>query len=394
MATAAEPVDLQCLIAEADECRATMAWIKSVQALLAVAVALATRWLARELGASRRRAWLLGALVGCGPTVISNVDSMLNTLPAMALITTQSALLVRLRRGDTPRRDWVLLGVASGLLLLTRAIFMFVVPMTLALAILVGGAARRREFARGAVVVVVIAAALASPWVIRNAIVVDSVALADGGADVLAVRAEASTMRWVEYPFAFAAYTPHVGFELLSRYVPLDYWGRWDRRNPVSFYELAVGRIPGGEVQTLTAEIGSQQEAAIRVAVGNFPKSVALTLPYAYRGVLLKVRGTELAENANPVYAAYGRLAEIPFGLWHVLMPWIVVVGLWRARREGHHDRLWAALPVLALVAVHATLTHFLQRYGEPMLPVLYLLALQTVRPGWFAADGAYADRQ
>lgn len=379
-------IDVECMLRAQPECQAVLRRLRLVNVGLLVALALATMWLAATVGFRPWLAAVIGGAVGLSTTFTSDVDRFFNTLAATVLLTIAGNLLYRIGRGDRGRGLIVAAGVALGLLMLTRAAFFYSSVALLPLALVVGRPQARRLAGQSASVLAV-AYLVTTPWLARNVVTVGSAAVSGGAGMVLAVRAEASTMDWGEYPLAFVAYTPEAGPAVLDRTVDDGRWQRWDRRYPGSFYRLALGLDDGGVVQTRgglnpSAGDGGLSRAALEVIADHPTKYVALSLPYAWRGAFVEAGRTPLLAQDTAASRVLARfVAPLTILATIALFPLagVALVQAWRRRQ--------VAVVMLASLSLgswlfHVLLTHYIRRYSHPLVPTLVVLALVTVSSG------------
>ncbi|MEE8602933.1 hypothetical protein [Euzebya tangerina] len=375
----ADSPDLACLLDASRSCRDHLRALRLINVMLLVALGLSTRVLARQVGLGRWLATCLGIGVGLSTVFTSDVDEFFSTTTAATLLTAAAALLHQVVTDGRRRAPVLLAGVMLGLLMLTRASFM-VSGLVLVPAAWLASRWDSRGAGRRCIAVLLISWMVASPWMARNAALTGSPALTSGASRVLAVRAEASTMSWAEYPWAFVVYTPELG-ERIVRAAPEAPWRRWDRRQEPSFYGLALGLDPGGEVQQRAgADVDRLGSAAAAVIADNPVEFAALTLPYAWRGLFgeagrqpLQNQGTEMADILARWLAPLVGVALI------ALVP-ASIITITRVLR--HRDA--AVMMMLSLVAgsyvFHAATTHFIRRYSHPFVPVLVVTVVWVLR--------------
>lgn len=314
--------------------------------------------------------------------MLSQVDDVMNTLPTAVLLTAAAALgPAALSPGSRPAVA-AALGVLAGASVLTRFANLLILALAAAVVLVASEPQRRAAVARRVGVTAVVAALVVTPWVVRNLRAVGSPTVAAGADLVLAVRAEATGFTWTEYALAVPAYTPQIGRPLLRALAPEDDWERWHRdEGDRSFLALAVGSEPGGEVQRRAGRDGDVRAAAIGLILDRPVRSALLTVPYTYRGLWVRPRDAALRAHESALVRGYGWLSGPVANVVHVAAVPLAAVALWRARRARDRRLLGLSLLALCTIAVYGALTHFIPRYSEPLVPLLYLLALVAVRP-------------
>ncbi len=211
------------------------------------------------------------------------------------------------------------------------------------------------------------------PWMLRNYVLLDSKGIVDNRATiVLMVRAAKNNMSWAEYRGSFFVWAPN---ELLRRAASallgfsdadLNRGERLQRVNRASnsdYYasDLEAARAgrpqdaisfrfrTSAERKKIMRELVAQgysriaaeselQRRAIRQILGDPIKHLAMTVAFLWRG-------------AGVIFPVLG----------------IVACFAVRVRRA---DLIVYLLPALGLVLFYALVTHFLPRYGDPMVPV------------------------
>ena len=307
------------------------------------------------------------------------IDSLNSDLPAAALLVTGSALLAA---GLVEPRPWraAAAGVTFGALALVKASFLYVFVGIVVSAAVVCLAVLRHDRRRAAVVNVAILtvcfASVVAPWMARNHQAFGTYSIAERGGIVLLIRAVKDRMSAEEYRGAFYAWAPPalkpvigpmLGFgprdlqrggplQRLNRYPSADFHADDVAAERAGRPDLAISyyRQARAQRQQLYDEIGATlgssevdrrlQERALGM-IGEQPlRHLATTVPFLWRGAFV----------AFPV----------------------LVVGLfvaWRYRDLKFATLLW---PSLGLVLFYGLLSHFIPRYGLPVVPIIIVAAL------------------
>lgn len=311
-------------------------------------------------------------------TVTKYFGSLLTEPHAAALLTVACYLSVVAlsRRGPL---YFGLAGAVFGLLALTKAaVFNLVIVLAL---LLVGWslwqirwpAGTRYVRIPGVIAFVLCFALTTGPWMLRNYVLLDYMGIRDSSAAVvLMVRAAKNRMSPTEYLGSFWVWAPNgVLKKLMSSLlgfseVDLNRGGRLQRlsRSPkseffasdieaghsgrpekaVSFFGLAraektkAKRELLAEGYSLLAAENELEKRAMAEMLGNPLRHMVMTLPFLWRGA----------------------------GVTFPILVFVVCFGVKRRRPE----LVVYVMPALVLIAFYALLTHFIARYGDPMVPV------------------------
>jgi len=306
------------------------------------------------------------------------IDSLNSDLPAAALLISGSVLLAA---GLVESRTWrcVAAGAMLGALALVKASFLYVFAGIAVSAALVGLVIlhRNREWhiARNSLVVTACFVATVAPWMLRNHAQFGTYSIAERGGVVLLIRAVKDQMTAEEYRGAFYVWAPPgirpaVGQLLGFQPLDLNRGGRLQRLNrypsadfhaddvaaeragrpdlAISYYRKAraqrvqLNREIGAALGSLEVDRRLQERALDMIA--QYPwKHLALTVPVLWRGA---------------------------FAAFPVLILGLVVA--WRRRDLRLAAFLW---PAIGLVLFYGLLSHFIPRYGVPVVPVAIAVA-------------------
>lgn len=307
------------------------------------------------------------------------LDSLNSDLPAAALLVTGSALLAAgLFQSGSLR--CAVAGLVFGALALVKASFLYVF-MGLVVSVLLLGLVLLKRQGKGDVLarslaLVAVFAAVVAPWMLRNHAQFGSWSIAERGGVVLLIRAVKDRMTAEEYRGAFYVWAPPgvrpaVGWLLgygpgdlqrggrlqrLNRYPTADFHPEDVAAERAGRPDLAISyyRQARAQRQQLYNEIGTTsgstevdrrlQDRALRMIQDAPLRHLATTVPFLWRGAFV----------AFPVLA----------------------VALIAAMRR--HDLRRAAFlwPSLGLILFYGLLTHFIPRYGTPIVPVVIVAVL------------------
>lgn len=366
LALATDPAvhDLDCLAQGAPPCRPVLRSLKHVNVALFVALGLASFWAAREVLGPGFLAWAAFGLVAANGVFWALLDDLRTETAAALALVVASAFLHRIARGSRQRRDVIGAGVAFGLLILTKAIFLYALPALLALAASFALRPSRRQAALRLAAASALAFAVAGMWMTRNALHGGGFVVAQDRA-VLAIRAEYDTMTWREWRAAWLYYARELGPAerlLERRFEPSD-WERLRRENPQGFYLRAKRNVGAAAERAGPPRVDGREpeglEAAARaVILEHVPMHVALVGPFAVQSALVR----EAWFRAWPMAALLD------------LVAYATVPALLAASALAVVSRCWPLvaflLPSLASYALHVGATHAIARYSWPLLPV------------------------
>jgi len=380
--------DLPCLAQGADACRPVLRRLKQVNVALLVALSLASFWAARELLGPGPLAWGAFALSATNGVFWSLLNDLRTETAAALCLLVASTFLHRIALGSRRRRDVLGAGVAFGLLILVKAIFLYVVPAVLGLTVWLALRPAQRAAAARLGTAMLVALVVAGAWMARNAVHGGPFRVAEDRA-VLAIRAEYDTMTWREWRAAwlyFARDLPPAKRALERWFEPAD-WERLRREAPDGFYLRAKHDVGAAAERAGPGPKGGKAKPAVleaaarEVILEHLPMHVALTGP--------------LAVQASLVYERWFRfwpVGALQAWLGYAFVPALLAASaLLLAQRRP--ERLAFFLPSLACFALHVGATHAIARYSWPLLPVatialaaLPALALQRRRDQPFSS--------
>ena len=209
------------------------------------------------------------------------------------------------------------------------------------------------------------ALAVYSPWFVRNQRLGEALQVDERGEDVLAVRAEYSTMSWRQYAASFLYFTPEVGPRLTA--------SLFGEQTAAKLRPQQTGKLlPKGAERHRARFNGRPWPGAsvrggrrVRVMAEHLPMMALLTLPFAYRGAFLEV-GFNVRR--VPPMILYFTMAYSLF-----FVPALIFLTIRLGRQK---DLRWLILvPALYSYLFHSLITHYIPRYSIPLVPI-YLIAL------------------
>lgn len=336
-------------------------------------------------------------IVGTGLIMLFSVNHFLyhvtfTELPAALFLLMHAFFLYMSASGDamSSRRRYLyalLSGIGLGALILTKAIFLYWLPILAVgvIAFYVWRLSRNESKTYAHIFLLLLASVLfVTPWLVRNYVLFDEVKIAGRDGAVLALRAEYSYLTGREYLGGMAHFsTPQIRRFLLPLFDEQDYY-RMQREidgvpNEESYRYLALNRT--GRVAERAMEMyGSTDDEAISAAAWsvireNWQQHLALTFFFAWRGSFIDT--AEFASGGfyhhpvdlGPLNIMHGRYRVLIGLMMSVAVPCMlaVVIGsLWKR----HWALLLLFLPVLYSFGIHAFITHYIPRYSSPLVPI------------------------
>ncbi len=349
--------------------------LKGLNVLLHLLLVLASWWSARTFFGRSWPALAAAALVAFNSSMLSTVDVFLTEIPGALLLACSSALIYLSYARKNPLHP-ILGGFSLGALALTKAVYFYFVALLLAAAVIWLAVAAIRKSRRAQLpafrwaILALAALAVYSPWFVRNQRLGEALQVDKRGEDVLAIRAEYSTMSWRQYAASFFYFTPAVGPRLATALFGGETIRSLDRADSQSFFRQAIEGT--GEVQKVAAARHlSPRQASIRIMAEHLPMMALLTLPFAYQGAFVQV-GYNVRR--VPAFLLYLTLV---YSIFFVPALIILTVRLLRSK-----DPRWPFLvPALYTYAFYSLITHFIPRYSVPLVP-LFIIALVSLT-GW-----------
>jgi 4-amino-4-deoxy-L-arabinose transferase-like glycosyltransferase len=234
-----------------------------------------------------------------GGLAASSVAFLGETLAAVLLLLV-AWMLYRAATRQRPAIAGVVCGLALGLLTLTKAVYLYFIPILGIGALLALPFASWRIKATSGLIAALVAAAISGLWIHRNHSYFGSYAIAERDGNVMAIRAQFTTMTWQQYWAGYLAFTPKIGPKLIQLLGgdPKDA-AMFDPRQPDGF----IQRYRRGEGPVSLPKGGDQAEMrrqALTAFVENWPKQLALIPLSIYRSTFLPVGWSSLASNEKP----------------------------------------------------------------------------------------------
>jgi hypothetical protein len=242
---------------------------------------------------------------------------------------------------------------------LTRPSFWYLLLATLALGASTMLVRRWRRPAAALLLMGVMGLAVTTPWLMRNQLTFDRLALSGGdyGGRALMQRLAYNDMTLAEFGGAFIYWLPDWGDTLARKVLPPNAYVRlgWDDKQ--AFYRRGVARMRG-DIEA--GVVKSEVDTLLRKEVLSHPvRHARATLALAWRGIFI--------------------------GKSWGLVAWLCAVAvLWRGWRARDFDYWRLCLPAWFLCLFQAAVSVSIPRYNLLLLPLLALaMALQIER--WFA---------
>ncbi|CAN0425643.1 unnamed protein product, partial [Phaeothamnion confervicola] len=227
------------------------------------------------------------------------------------------------------------------------------------LAVLLAVVPRWRSTAAALLLMCPMAGAVTAPWLVRNLVQFDQLALSGGdyGGRSLMQRLAYNDMTLAEFGAAFIYWLPDWGDSLARAVLPPSSYVRLGWDDPQAFYRQGVARMRadmrGGAVKSEVATL-------LRDEVLSHPvRHARATLALAWRGLFI------------------GKT-------WGVIAWLCAAAALWRGWRSHNADYLLLCLPALFLCLFQAAVSVSIPRYNLLLLPPLALamgMQLERIAP-------------
>ena len=279
---------------------------------------------------------------------------------------------------------WVVVaGLGIGLLAMTKAIGAYLALLIIPLfAVII--AQKRRHFLTILMALTLGFLLTVAPWVLRNQFVFGKPVIAQGGGDVLLIRAVFNTMTPLEYKGAFYAYSPDNlqelfsshwlpfaprdlecggSLERLNRKLPCDRVAFQEKRydDVRSLYRRGKHALP----RLLGLSREERQSEGVR-RIQSMPWShLRVSIPLGWRGFWAFTDSDWISVVINA--SAFGSLLLAPlFAFAQRRVIWLIV-----------------SIVPWSYFLFYMSLTHFLPRYSEPLIPlalvVLGMLVIDSI---------------
>jgi 4-amino-4-deoxy-L-arabinose transferase-like glycosyltransferase len=364
--------ELSCLLEAKLACQTLLGKLQSFNIVLLLALSVATLLGGRVIMGRGAAPYIAFLLVGFSPHFVNfNGVGRFNTeLPAaLALLIGSICLYMAVSRTQWL---WYALGagVAFGALILIKAVF-FYFGVVLGLVTAVFSMRRRSwNLVKSSLVILLVTYTIAGFWMMRNYTNFGTTAIAGRDGEVLAIRAEFSTMTWPEYRASFLAYTPIYGQPLLDRFFDPKEYLRFDNANPDGFYRKVKNRNQMVSVRGINES--ALKRKSIALIKENWFKHLALTATFAYRGSLVSILpiSQDVFETIVPNNLFLRLLCYILLLLLGFVSLFVIFFG---SIKRNKTNIIFFLLPTLYSYAIHAVATHYIPRYSYPLIPCLVI---------------------
>ena len=304
-----------------------------------------------------------------GTGLVESSLAFLAEPPAAVLFLIVAWMMYRIVNRPRPLIAGIVCGLALGLLALTKAIYFYFIPVLGLIALAALPFRSWRASASSTLAAVVIAALISGAWVYRNHERFGTTAIASRDGNVMAIRAQFTTMTWRQYWAGYFAFTPKLGPKLAPLLgVDPDDVAMFDRDNPAGFLQ----RYRRGEGPVSLPKGSDQREMrrqALVAFVENWPMEVALIPLTIYRSAFLPIGYTSryAGLDAGPLRIVRMSLAAVLGTAMIFALLLNFIVDLWRS----NIPRLAFHLPAIYSVGIHSVMTHYIPRYNLPLFGVL-----------------------
>lgn len=287
---------------------------------------------------------------------------------------------------EKSKKYFALLGAALGLLVLTRASFMYFIVFLWVFLILLGiaGVFERRKLLIKIIILTTIYFALVGSWMVRNYVHFGSFYITGRGGVVLLIRAYYNMMNTKEYLGSFLYWTPdqYVEKTLVERYfgenadLKAGALERLNRDNhQTGYYRLA--RAVRGELMKVhrapeeSPAVDKQLRSIARRKILAHPfRHILTTSTFAWRGLFVE---TGYIVRAPFLVTITG---TVPVNIAYFASLFFLAVSTVRKKRW---ELLAVILPSLYLYGMQSFFTHNLPRFNASLIPVLVVALLFVI---------------
>ncbi|MCG8571360.1 MAG: hypothetical protein MJB14_14595 [Spirochaetes bacterium] len=283
-------------------------------------------------------------------------------------------------------------GLLLALLIYTKAIyqywFILIIFSGFVFFILIKDNKKRVHFLKTSILISVITFFFISPWLIRNKIKADDFSISGRKGVILAIRAEYSTMTWGEYFGSFIHYLsgqPEYLFRFRENYLkklyspPVYGYRRFDRNNTddglyrtVKWSKGKVNKLANKLLEEDESLNGNPEKAITKAAKimlkENWFKHLMLTFTFGYRGFTIRNSYTYI-NMKNELLNKIKLIIEL-FKVFFV--PFFLITSIFLFIKKKYY-MLFFYLPALYCYSIHAFATHFIPRYIESILPIIFI---------------------
>ncbi len=304
-------------------------------------------------------------------------------MAALFVIATSISLYEIVRGGG--KKCFAFLGVSLALLVLTKAVFMYLIVFVLIFLVVLGLAGKfvKKELVTGLVILLAAYFAFVGSWMVRNYIHFGKFYITGRAGVILSIRAEYNMMNTKEYFGSFLFWTPdnYVRKKLIPRFFgekalhPGGALARLSEVNPRGYYKLGravrsnVAKSYGAPLETAAVDTEVRNAAKEKILSHPF-RHIVTTIPCAWRGLFVEDRYS-LSVPFSMVLASSVGINLAYFGSLFFL------AGLGVKRRKW--DLFASTFPALYLYGITSFCTLSVPRYNQPLIPVLIVALLTMV---------------
>jgi hypothetical protein len=285
-----------CSNAHGDDCGEGLRLFTTLNAALFAIAALATAAAVLNLGAPTWGGWFAFAYVLLNFQAAKEIEWVMSDYLAMALAAVFSLSAAWALRGNRPAR-WVLPGIATALLTLTKVAFLYFAVMGLALLALAGVLLLWRSGSKKALAIALALAIgylpLTAAWSVRNGVVLGQYCLTEGrGSETLGLRAAFNDLTPRQFVAGVFWWTRGFGDALAKRLFDEEATAPFDWSKPNNFYETARAAILHRAADAEAASFGDLRAGENAVtselvweAISHPLRHATTTLLFIYRGI-------------------------------------------------------------------------------------------------------------
>ncbi|MBW8035006.1 MAG: hypothetical protein FVQ79_05055 [Planctomycetes bacterium] len=277
---------------------------------------------------------------------------------------------------------FVLLGISLGILVLTKAMFMYfyIIVIGFLFWLFKTGHFDKQKFIRGTLLFFGVYSIVVGSWLIRNYVHFKSIYITARSGAVMAVRTKYNTMNKDEYFGSFLHWTPdsYAKMKLAKKYgnnafQPGGTLANLSRSNPNGYYRAGravrddINKAHGGESPKTDKMV---RRIAMKEILSHPFSHLLVTIPMAWRGIFIE------RAIMTTVPFRVNISGQVAINLVYFIS---LFASLYISIRKKKWELLAVVLPAIYLYGMNSFFTHSLQRYNEPLVPVLVCLFVVLV---------------
>ena len=351
-----------CATLSSNACNALRTQQRIILLLPFLGLILLTYFAGKDITENHRLAAAAALCAAFGTGLVENSMAFLTEPLAAFLLLLVSWMLYRIMA--KPRRiiPALICGGALGLLVLTKAVYFYFIPVLALAALIATAIPSQRRAGLSGLVAVVIAAMISGVWVYRNHEVFGNYAISGRADKVMGIRAVLTTMTWSQYWSGYLAFTPVIGSRLIRLF--------GIHRGTTALFERDPD--PDAFLERSGLSASDKERQAIRIIVEHWPMQIALIPLTIYRSAFFPVGITSYRAHETSTAVRLLRMASLAIATIIALgMLPVLFFNFFKALAKSDLARLAFLMLSIYTVGLHAVATHYSPRFNLPLFGVL-----------------------